>query len=318
MPAPRDTALVVRAARLYYEQGRSQTEVAAELGLSRSNVSRILSQAKERGIVEVTIHDPDGPPRRDEALEAALRATFSLAEVHVVSAPRTSAMEAVAREGAALIAERAATVRSIGVSWGQTVQSVVARMETLRPRPTPTVLPLVGGHSALDQFDSGESVLRVLASRLGATPRTLYAPAVLESATAAETLRAESSIRTVLESAAQVELAVVGIGSMGQHSSPHVLELMALSDEERAAFEAQGPVGDVCGRFIDAHGVPLGAPTDQRVLAVTFSELLRITEVLGVAAGAEKARGVAGVLRSGVIRTLVVDVDLARDLLAGT
>ena len=78
MPAPRDTALVVRAARLYHEQGRSQTEVAKELGLSRSNVSRILSQARERGIVEITIHDPDGPPRRDEALEAALRATFSL------------------------------------------------------------------------------------------------------------------------------------------------------------------------------------------------------------------------------------------------
>ena len=72
MPAPRDTALVVRAARLYHEQGRSQTEVAKELGLSRSNVSRILSQARERGIVEITIHDPDGPPRRDEALEAAL------------------------------------------------------------------------------------------------------------------------------------------------------------------------------------------------------------------------------------------------------
>lgn len=316
MPAPRDTALVVRAARLYHEQGRSQTEVAQELGLSRSNVSRILSQARERGIVEITIHDPDGPPRRDEALEAALRATFSLTEAHVVSAPRASAMESVAREGAALVAERAGRVRSLGVSWGRTVQSVVAALETLRPRPTPTVLPLVGGHSALDQFDSGESVLRVLASRLGATPRTLYAPAVLESATAVATLRAESSIRTVLEAAAQVELAVVGIGSLGEHSSPHVLDLMGLSAQERAAFEAQRPVGDVCGRFVDADGIPLGAPTDQRVLAVTFSELLRIPEVLGVAAGAEKAPGVVGVLRSGAIDTLVVDVDLAREVLA--
>ena len=316
MPAPRDTALVVRAARLYHEQGRSQTEVAEELGLSRSNVSRILSQARERGIVEITIHDPDGPPRRDEALEAALRATFSLREAHVVSAPRASAMESVARQGAALIAERAGRVRSLGVSWGQTVQSVVAALDSLRPRPTPTVLPLVGGHSALDQFDSGESVLRVLASRLGATPRTLYAPAVLESATAVATLRAESSIRTVLEAAAQVELAVVGIGSLGVHSSPHVLDLMALGEEERAAFEAQRPVGDVCGRFVDAEGIPLGAPTDQRVLAVTFSELLRIPEVLGVAAGEEKAPGVVGVLRSGAIGTLVVDVDLAREVLA--
>ena len=316
MAAPRDTAVVVRAARLYYEQGRSQTEVAQELGLSRSNVSRILAQAHDRGIVEITIHDPDGPPRRDEALEAALRATFSLAAAHVVSAPRATAMESVAREGASVITARAATVRSIGVSWGQTVQNVVERLETLHPRPAPQVLPLVGGHSTLDQFDSGDSVLKVLASRLGATPRTLYAPAVLESATAVATLRGESSIGTVLAAAAQVELALVGIGSMGMHSSPHILELMRLTEAERAAFIAQQPVGDVCGRFIDAHGVPLGAPTDQRVLAVTFSELLRIPEVVGVAAGAEKAPGVLGVLRSGAIDTAVFDVDLAREVLA--
>ncbi|MGO3502497.1 MAG: sugar-binding transcriptional regulator, partial [Brachybacterium tyrofermentans] len=285
MPAPRDTSVIVRAARLYYEQGRSQTEVAAELELSRSNVSRILTQARDRGIVEITIHDPDGPPRRDEALEVALRSAFSLREVHVVSAPRTPGIVAVAREGAAVISERAAQVSSIGISWGQTVQSVVTELEAQHLRPTPRVLPLVGGHSSLDQFDSGESVVRVLASRLGARAETLYAPAVLESATTVSTLRAESSIGSVLEAAAQVELAVVGIGSLGVHSSPKVLDLMALSDAERAAFEAQDPVGDVCGRFIDAHGIPLGAPTDQRVLAVTFSELLRIPEVLGVAAG---------------------------------
>lgn len=111
---------------------------------------------------------------------------------------------------------------------------------------------------------------------------------------------------------------MVGIGSMGVHSSPHVLSLMALSNAERAAFEAQHPAGDVCGRYIDAHGIPLGAPTDQRVLAVTFSELLRIPEVLGIAAGVERAPGVLGVLRSGVIDTLVVDTDLARELLART
>lgn len=318
MPAPRDTALVVRAARLYYEQGRSQTEVAQELGLSRSNVSRILTQARDRGIVEISIHDPDGPPRHHPAVEAALKARFSLREAHVVSAPRTPGLEAVARQGAVVIAARAAQVRSIGVSWGQTVQRVVEQLETVRLRPAPRVLPLVGGHSALDQFESGESVLRVLASRLGARAEMLYAPAVLESATAVSTLRGESSIAAVLEAAAQVELAVVGLGSMGMHSSPHIVEQMALSEQEQAAFLAQQPVGDVCGRFVDAHGVPLGVPTDQRVLAVTFSQLLRIPEVVGVAAGAEKAPGVAGVLRSGAIATLVVDVDLAKELLAST
>lgn len=316
MPAPRDTAMIVRAARLYYEHGRSQTEVAAELALSRSNVSRILTQARDRGIVEITIHDPDGPPRRDETLETALGSAFSLREVHVVSAPRTSGMEAVARQGATLLAARAPQVGSIGVSWGQTVQSVALQLETQNLRPAPRVLPLVGGHSALDQLDAGESVLRVLASRLGARPETLYAPALLESATAVDTLRSESSIGRVLADAAQVELALVGMGSAGVHSSPHIVSLMKLSESEHAAFEKQHPVGDVCGRFVDAHGIPLGAPTDQRVLAVTFSELLRVPEVVGVAAGAEKAPGVLGVLRSGAIHTAVFDVELAREILA--
>src|SRR5699024_6947036 len=152
-------------------------------------------------------------------------------------------------------------------------------------------------------------------SRVGATPRTLYAPAVLDSATAVATLRGESSIGEVLAAAARMELALVGIGSRGVHSSPHVLELMRLDAAGRAACEEQPPAGDVCGRCTDAHGVPLGAPTDQRVLAVTFSELMRIPEVVGGAAGAEKAPGGLGVLRSGAFATLVVDVDLAREVL---
>ena len=316
MPAARDTATVVHAARLYYEQGRSQSEIATILGLSRSNVSRILTQARERGIVEITIHDPEGPPLRDEALEHVLRSTFRLRDVQVVHAPRADGLDAVARAGAALLAQLAPSARSIGVSWGHTVQSVVEHLEPLRLRPAPRVLPLVGGLSALDEYESGESVLRVLAARLGARGEMLSAPARLESATAVRTLRAESSIARVLEVAAAVELALVGIGSMGHHSSPHLVRMMRLSPEEEQAFQAQNPVGDVCGRFVDAGGIPLGAPTDDRVLGVTFSELLRIGHVIGVAAGAEKAPGVRGVLRSGAIDTLVIDLELARALLA--
>src|SRR5699024_8320268 len=125
MPAPRDTAVIVRAARLDYEQGHSQTQVAAELGLARSHVPRILTRARDRGAVGRTAPAPQAPPRRDHALDAALRPSFSLREAHVVSAPRATGMEAVARERAALLVERAPHVGSIGVSWGQTVQSVV-------------------------------------------------------------------------------------------------------------------------------------------------------------------------------------------------
>lgn len=316
MPAPRESAIIVKAARLYYEQGRSQSEVAHALGLSRSNVSRILGQARERGIVEITIHDPDAPPVRDSALEAALTSRFPLGHAVVVHDALPGGPDTVARAGARLIAECAPAVRSLGVSWGRTVQSIVAELPSLRPHPAPRVLPLVGGLSVLDQTDSGDSVQRVLAERLGTRPEPLHAPALLESAEAVRTLLRESSIARVLTAASTVELALVGIGSMGLHSSPHLLEGMGLTAAERARLEAQGPVGDVCGRFVDRDGTPLGPPTSDRVLAVTFPQLARIPEVVAVASGAEKAPGVSGVLRSGVIDTAVLDTSLARAVLA--
>lgn len=316
MPAARDVNQIVRVSRLYYHQGLSQSQIATELNLSRSNVSRILTQAKERGIVEIIIHDPEGPPVRETALEQQLQEVFGLREVHVLAATRASAPEVTARQGAAVFTERLAGIRRVGVSWGQAVQSVIDQLEQQRLRPLPELFPLVGGLSALDQLASGESVLRALASKLGTRARTLYAPAVLESAETVRSLRAESTIASVLEAAATVELALVGIGSVGVHSSLHIVERMKLTDAEQSTFAAQAPVGDICARLVDAYGRSVGPPSEDRVLAVTFDELVAIPEVVGVAFGVEKAPGVGGVLCSGALDTVVLDEHLAREVLA--
>jgi len=80
MPAPRDPSTLLAAARLYYLENRSQAEIARELGTSRSNVSRMLTEAQRQGIVTVTINDPSG---RMTELENDLRARFGLVEVRV-------------------------------------------------------------------------------------------------------------------------------------------------------------------------------------------------------------------------------------------
>ena len=80
MPNPRDPAMLLAAARLYYVQGRSQAEVADALGTSRSNVSRMLTEALRQSIVEIRINDPEG---RVHELEDELRSTFGLNQVRV-------------------------------------------------------------------------------------------------------------------------------------------------------------------------------------------------------------------------------------------
>ncbi|MBV7411314.1 MarR family transcriptional regulator [Dermabacteraceae bacterium TAE3-ERU27] len=317
MPAMRETDMLVTAATLYYVRGMSQSEVARELGVSRSNVSRILTSARERGIVEITIHDPDAPLSRERNLEQQLKKRFHLTEAIVVQ-PRDLArpLDTVSRAGADFVRSRAPRCRSIGVSWGQSVQEVVSQIEPVGRKLPLNVLPLVGGMGVLDTLESGDTVVSVLGDRLGARTERLYAPAVVKSAAAHAALLAENSISQVLDAASKVDLALVGIGSFGMHSSPHLLQGMDLSEDDLARFLAQRPVGDICGRFVNAQGEPVGPPTSRRVISVSFNALRRIPCVLGIAAGSEKAAGVTGVLRSGVINRLIVDADLARNVLA--
>ena len=74
MPAPRDRAALIKAARMYFLDGRSQDDVARALGTSRSNVSRILSAARAQGIVEIRVHGQT-PGRRSSRTRCASGST---------------------------------------------------------------------------------------------------------------------------------------------------------------------------------------------------------------------------------------------------
>ena len=58
------TERLVNVARMYYEQDRTQSEIADRYGISRPMVSKLLKEAKEEGIVKITIAAPgeaEGP-----------------------------------------------------------------------------------------------------------------------------------------------------------------------------------------------------------------------------------------------------------------
>ena len=46
-------------ARRYYLDDQKQSDIAAELGISRPMVSRLLTEARQLGVVEITVHDPE-------------------------------------------------------------------------------------------------------------------------------------------------------------------------------------------------------------------------------------------------------------------
>ena len=52
-----DKRLLVEIASLYYEQNKTQEEIAQKMNISRSLVSKFLAKARKEGIIEFTIND---------------------------------------------------------------------------------------------------------------------------------------------------------------------------------------------------------------------------------------------------------------------
>lgn len=312
MPLARNPSVLLAAARLYYLENRSQAEIAKELETSRSNVSRMLTEAQRQGIVEIRIVDPSG---RVPELERELQTMFGLADVRVALRARGSAEAQVGAQAAQLLLDRVKDSMTVALSWGHALQSMVYAATADRDYDV-TLVQLVGGLSSVTNEISGAELVRELAVRLGASYRLLHAPAALGSSVAVEALMVETSISQALEEARNADMAFVGIGTPSQGSSAAVVASLGLSAEEEKSFWAAEPAGDIAARYFTAAGSPLHGAVEDRIVAVTLADLSRIPNVVGVAYGRAKTVGVLGALRGHLIDSLICDETLARSLLS--
>ena len=261
MPPLRDDGELARAARLYFIEGLSQKEVADKMQTTRSNVSRMLTAARERGVVQIRIMDSAG---RDHDLEQQLMDQFGLSEALVARfEPGSPAERRVGELGASWLVDKLRDGQKIALSWGTSLQNLVWSV-TADHSVDVEILQLVGGLSPVSNAPTGQELLRELALRLGAHYRYLHAPAVLDRPDAVALLARENSIAEALEAARHSDIAMVGIGSFGHGSSEAVVDQMRLSPPELAAFHAADLAGDISARFFDHKGRPyLGAANDR-------------------------------------------------------
>jgi DNA-binding transcriptional regulator LsrR (DeoR family) len=311
--SPRSRELLVKAARMYFLDGRSQDDIARVLGTSRSNVSRMLGTARTLGIVEIRIQDEHD---RDADLEQALAEQFGLAHVRVaLFRPRQDALTATGAVAAEWLDQTLRDGQILALSWGTSMEAAVSAVAVDTPRSV-EIVPLVGGLANGGSVVGSRELVRELAARLGATYRCLHGPALLHSDEAREALLAEPSIGRILARARSADIALVDIGGIGSDASTEVLEGLGLTDAQRTAFSAQNPVGSICCRFYDVDGRPIRGITHDRVLGLDLDDLRRIPTVIGIAAGADKTATVHAALRGGLVGGLITDAGLAHAVLS--
>ena len=311
--SPRSRELLVKAARMYFLDGRSQDDIARVLETSRSNVSRMLGTARTLGIVEIRIQDEHG---RDADLEQALAQRFGLAHVRVAAfRPRQDARDMAGALAAEWLDRNLRDGQVLALSSGNLMKAVVSAATADGLRDV-EVVPLLGGLATDGSVVASQELVRELAVRLGATYRCLPGPALLHSESARDALLAEPSVNRILGRARSADIALVAIGAIGSNPSAEILGGLGLTDAQQRAFFSHAPVGHICCRFYDADGRAIRGVVHDRVLGVDLDDLRCIPAVIGVATGADKAAAVHAALRGGLVDGLVADAGLAHSVLS--
>ena len=306
-------AYLAEVATKYYDQNKSQQDIADELGITRSAVSRLLTEARERGIVEIIVHYPW---RTSVDLERALKELFPLKTVRVLIRGNKTYDEMVTGLGV-LAAQYFTNVMKdtdiVGISWGSGLYQMV---NALRPAsyPDAEVVQLVGAVGTERSSAMGPLLAPLLADRLGAPCRYLHAPMLTESEVGRTTLLQDRSIRETLEVAARAAVALVGIGTTApERYNPARHGYVSLDELEEV--RAAGAVGLIVGEHYDIHGQVLDIPINRRVVGVSPANLKRIPIVMGIGGDAIKGEAILGALRGEWINVLITDEAAARRVL---
>lgn len=315
MALAEELRLMAKTARLYYERGLSQSEIAAQLDLSQATVSRLLKRALDQKIVQISVALPAG---FHADLEEELQRKYNLKEAIVVDASTDDDDDQIQRAlGAAGAFYLQSTLKHreiIGLSsWSATL---LATVDAMRPLPHPIdaqVLQILGGIGNPGTGFHANRLTERFARLVHGHAIFLPAPGVVGSEETLQVMLQDQFVSEVLALFDQVTLALVGIGDV-EPSKLLVTSGNRFSPEELDLLRAKGAVGDVCLRFFDKDGIPVETPLNNRVISMSFAQLRKVKRTIGIAGGMRKVTAIRGALVGGWVNVLITDRIVAEAL----
>lgn len=309
--------LMAKVARLYYEAGQKQPEIAERLSLSQATISRLLKRAEREQIVRISVSVPTGA---FPELEEGLSRRYGLREVIVADSLEDDEAQVMRDLGAAAAYYVETTLRPGEVVGVASYASLLAMVNAMHPRGAASagggvrVVQLTGGVGNPSAEAHGTQLTRRLADLLRGEAVFLPAPGLAATEGARDMFLQDRFVREALEMFERVTLALMGIQDV-RHSGPTGY-LGSYTEAERRRLLELGAQGFVCHRFYDSQGTPLATPFDRRLLAITPPQLFKVERRVGISGGPARLKAIRAAVEGDWINVLITDRFTAERLLA--
>lgn len=296
--------LLIRVAKLYYENDYSQEQIAKKVGISRPYVSKLIHAAKQAGIIKIQVIDPMDI---ENSLEKEIREKYGLKKAIVI--PAKSDGEELKPLGEAAARYLDGIIQSgdiIGTSWGNTMLALSNSLIRRADLTDLTYVQMCGGISNVKSAVHASEIANNFSSVLNTSAYLMQVPAVLGTARLKNLLTEDVNMSKVYDLAMQARVAIFTIGAFGVNGERSALVQNGyLNHDQIALLKKQGAVGDICCHMIDSNGNICNEELDERTMAISLENLAKKEYRIAVAEGVSKIRSIAGALKSGVINVLI-------------
>jgi DNA-binding transcriptional regulator LsrR (DeoR family) len=304
------TNILTDVAEMYYIEGRDQSDIALEVGVTRSMVSRMLTEARNQGIVEIKVVRPI---HSDHELEEAIKNKFGIESVFVVSIDDTKPEKMLIHLGRAAAEVLKKYLRAdliIGVAWGTAVSAAVDAVQVMG-EPTIKVVQLVGAQGARNVEYDGHAIVKRLAEKLGGEGYYINAPYLCQTSHIAQSMRETRGIKETIDMGKVIQVALLGVGTTETEYSSYYLSGL-LSEEEIEVIRRNGVVGDIASNYFHLDGTAYNDDFLNRMITIRLEDLKRVQVRIGIAGGPAKVNAIIGALNSKLVNYLVTDSLTAR------
>jgi len=303
------TEHLTAVARMYYLDGMAQSEIADLFRISRSTVSRMLTAAREQGIVRISVDEYDP---RDRELETELIAVFGLRRAIVVRGVANSisaTRRALAHVASPEVGTWFTSGRKIGVTGGRTLGELVRAVPYQPDLDGVGIYQLMGAVATTPGINEPQEVTRALGKRLNGRVHMLHVPAFATDREARFSMAQHDQVQAMWRTFGRLNQALIGIGSVRDSM---FVEHGVVNRRTQQDLRKMGAVAEICGRFVDADGKEVKHSLGERVMSIELDVLRTIPDVIAVTSGADRGPSTHAVLASGLVNSVVLDRAVAQ------
>ncbi|MFW6380904.1 MAG: sugar-binding transcriptional regulator [Bacillota bacterium] len=298
----------------YYINGAKQKEIADKYNINRVQVSRYLTEAREKGIVEFRVKNPLEEESRN--IEEEIETHFPVKRALVTVTARSGnnyLLKALAHKASDYINQTFKPHDVIGVGWGSTIYQVARDFTTDKEYNNIGFVPLVGSSFQFDKEFQANNISIMLGEEFKGKGYSLMAPFWANNRQEYETIVQNNDVRRVLDMWQELDRILIGIGC--NFSKTPLMKMDEIREKELTKLLNFKQVGDMLTHYFNLYGEFCDLDIYRRLINFPLEYFDRVDEVIAIAGGNQKKDSLIGAFRTGKIDTIILDSATAQEII---